>query len=272
MSRFLAPLALLALTACWSDEQSIGNVTWSDDDAEQAYVEDHYEHRTWTFDRPATRNWEHRVMLQAPDGSNRRPLTGLEAGQNGSDFYLMRQEGYLLLDVMEDTRIVWKSVDLATGAIREVHAYGGSDLCPVHEVIPSPDGRTLARVDGDLGTDPGGTGGSGVPGDAAAACAGGTLEVDFLDAHTFAVDGSFEVEVSGWADRMWTRAGEFLVWDEAGHSWRIDPVAGPVSATMPTCFWPRTSSSPLSSDGVLIEPGTIDDPIVVVNRPVDDCW
>jgi hypothetical protein len=211
-------------------------------------------------------------MLQAPDGTNRRALTPLSAGQNGSDIYFMRQEGYLLRDVIDGTDIRVESIDLSTGAVREVHLdEQHGDLCPVHEVVPSPDGRTLARVEGSLGTNPNGTG-SGVPGDAAAACTGGTLGIDFLDAHTLQVDGAFEVEVTGWADRMWTRAGDFHVWDEAGHSWRIDPTDGPVTAPMPTCFWPRTSSSPLSSDGVLIEPGTIDDPVVVVNRPVDNCW
>ncbi|MBW1879164.1 MAG: hypothetical protein JRJ84_12445 [Deltaproteobacteria bacterium] len=272
MTRFLPALALLALTGCWSDKESIGNVAWSDDDVEQAYIEDSYEYRFWTFGRPATRNWRHRVMLQSPDGTHRRFLTPIHAGQNGSDFYFMRQEGYVLYDVIDGAKLSWKSIDVYTGNVREVHVHDQEvDVCPVHEVIPSPDGRTLARVGGSLGADPNGTG-SGVPGDAAVACTGGTLGIDLLDANTLQVDGAFEVEVTGWVDRMWTRAGDFHVWDEAGHSWRIDPVDGPVAATKPTCFWPRTSSSTLSSDGVLIEPGDIDDPVVVVDRPVDNCW
>jgi hypothetical protein len=142
--------------------------------------------------------------------------------------------------------------------------------CPVREVLPSPDGRTLALIEGELGVQVGPGEAPPVPG-TEGACAGGTLSIDFIDAGTLQVQAAHEVEVTGAPERMWTRAGRLHVWDEAGQSWRIDPT-GPVVASIPSCVWPRTSSSPLSSAGVLIEPGTVDDPIVVSTRPVDDCW
>jgi len=241
MSRFLPALALLALTGCWSDKETIGNIAWSDDDLEQAYVEDHYEYRFWTFDRPATRNWQHRVMLQKPDGTNRRQLTPLHAGQNGSDFYFMRQEGYVLYGVFDGTETRWESIDIYTGNVRVVAVDDQtSGVCPIYEVIPSPDGKTLARAHGNLGVDPSGTGGSGVPGDAAAACSGGILGIDFIDANTLQVEDEFEVQVSGWADRMWNSAGEFRVWDRCPP--RCPPASGPAPAAA-RCQLTASSSS-----------------------------
>ena len=66
--------------------------------------------------------------------------------------------------------------------------------------------------------------------------------------------------------------GDLHVWGEDGGSWRVDVATGPVSAAVPDCTWPRTSSSPMNSDGEAITGGTLADPIVPVGRDVDNCW
>jgi len=273
LSLSLALVALAGTAGCWTDQEAVTGAVWSDDDDEQAYVEYYYEQRNIPGGNLGTRNHQHRVMLQAPDGSNRRVLFSLRDGQNGSDLYYMRREGYVLLDRMVGTTATWDVVSVPGGAIRQVHSHDYSSMgtCPVREVLPSPDGRTLALVEGELGVQVGPGEAPPVPG-TEGACAGGTLSIDFIDAHTLQADASYDVQITGAPERMWTRAGALHIWDEGGHSWRIDPAAGPVAAAVPTCTWPRTSSSPLSSDGVLIEPGTIADPVVVSTRPVDDCW
>ncbi|MBW1881189.1 MAG: hypothetical protein JRJ84_22780 [Deltaproteobacteria bacterium] len=267
ISLSFALVALASTTGCWTDQEAVTGAVWSDNDVGQAYIELYYEQKNIPMGNLGTRNYQHRVMLQGPDGSGREQLFPLQDGQNGSDFYYLHQEGYVLMDVMVGTMAYWKVIQLADGSMRQVHSHDYTTMgtCPVREVLPSPDGRTLALIEGELGVDV-----PTVPG-TEGACAGGTLSIDFIDSSTLQVQASYEVEVTGAPERMWTRAGKLHVWDEAGQSWRIDPT-GPVAAAIPACIWPRTSSSPMSSAGVLIEPGTINDPVVVVNRPVDNCW
>lgn len=269
----LALVALAAVPGCWSDEEAISGAVWADDDVEQAYLELYWEQRTLEIGTVNSRNFEHRVMVQAPDGSDRRALTPVREGNTGSDFYFMRQEGYVLLDVTRGSVVHWQVLRLSDGAAHDVftHDFYSTGTCPTYEVLPSPDGRTLAVFHGELGVDVGPDDAPPVPG-TAGSCAGGALSVDLVDPHTAAYQARFTIEVTGMPQRMWTRDGVLHVWDDAGDAWVVDPVSGPQTAPVPTCTWPRTSSSGLSDAGVLVEPGTPDDPVVVVSRPVDDCW
>jgi len=265
MRGFHVFVALALLPACYTDEEAIGPVAWSDDDAEQAYFHLYYEEST--FNGPygighKTRNHRHQVFAQLPDGTGRRPLTGLQEGLHGAAFYYMRSAGYLLMDVPDDQGVTrWDLLRLSDGSTSTVARFeysGIANPCQSIEVLPSPDGSTIGVFERVPPAGPG--------------CNGGTFEIDLVDAATLSTRASFSMPMDGMPGVIWTREGDLMVWNFQGGSWRIDPVSGPVTAPEPTCSWPRTSSSDLSADGVRINTGTVANPVDVIETGADNCW
>lgn len=255
-------LIALASTGCWRSQQAIGPVAWSDDDEGQAYFLLSFQQST--YDGPfgrGTRDHNLRVHVQAPDGSGRRALSSWFEGTLGTDFYYMRQAGYVLFDWHDGPGSRrWELVDLE-GRVTTVHTLFDTsepaNPCVGGEILPSPDGRVLARI--ERFADP--------------RCRDSTLRVTFVQADTLRETASFELPIDRYPASAFTRGGDLLVWTHGAGSWRVDPVEGFVElATEPDCFWPRTSSSALSNDGTRIRGGTPDDPVVVEERGVESCW
>lgn len=267
MRNALALIALFALSGCWSDEQAIGTVAWSDDDLEQVYIHMYYEEKdAWGPYGMGheTKNHEYEVYAQAPDGSGRHRIVSRRPGLQGGILYYMRDAGYLLWDAGgADGAIRWEKVDLPGGTVHLVREWsygpGPATPCQSFEVLPSPDGATIGLFER---VPPAGNG-----------CNGGTFEIDLLDAATLATEASFSMPMNDMPGVIWNREGDLVVWSWASNeAWRIDPTLGPVSTTVPTCQWPRTSSSTLSGAGVMIAPGTLDNPVDVVDPNGDNCW
>ncbi len=181
---------------------------------------------------------------------------------NGSDFYLMSEEGYLIVDAFDsDGNTRWELIRLDTGEATEFSRRSpdanGTQSCSFFVVIPSPDGQLIALLDS-------------IP--SAPGCTRAQIEIEFLDSSTLTTVASYSADTSGMPGWGWTRAGDLHVWGEDGGTWRVDVSSGPASAPVPDCTWPRTSSSPMNSAGVAITGGTLEDPIVPVGRHVENCW
>jgi len=260
-------LSSLALGGCWRDGSEISTVAWSDDDSAQAYVKLLFEESTREGDGflgSSRRNYRHQVWTQNEDGSNRRALTSERVAQPGSTFYFMRDAGYVLIDVREsDRRSRFDQIWLSSGtsqtiAVNELPE-GPVIPCQGFEVLPSPDGLTLAIIERTAPPVP--------------RCVGGTVIVTFVDALTGAEGNSFEWGLDGMPASAWTASGQLQLWSFAGGEWRVDPTTGPHDlASAPTCSWPRTSSSNISEDGRVIVPGSPDAPVEITRSGADNCW
>ncbi len=258
----LALFALPLLAACWNDREAIGYVTWSDDDQAQAYQLRQYEESSYEgpFGR-GTRDHHLQVWVQSPNGAGRRALSPMWEGTAGTDFYFMRQAGYVLLDRYDGPGSRrWELVGL-DGTVRtaftQVAGSGPAEPCTGGELLPSPDGAVIARIErvADSG------------------CLAGTLRVTFVDADSLTDTASHEISMDRMPGTSWTRDGDFLVWTYGAGSWRVDPVDGFVALSSdPTCVYPRTSSSALSDAGVRIMAGTPSNPIAIEETDVVGCW
>lgn len=259
--RTVLPLTLL-LAACGQDQQAVGPVTWSDDDASQAYLFREFEQavRESSFGR-ATRNHRFQIFVQAPDGSDRREVSPWFEGRVGTDFYYMRELGYLLVGWQDQPRgMRWDRVDL-DGTVTTIHTMQDTDEpalpCVGGEILPSPSGEVLALIERAADGD----------------CAEGVLRVRLIDAESLTETAMFERPMDRHPLSAFTREGELLFWTFGAGAWRIDPVEGIVELDYePDCAWPRTSSSTLSDEGVRIGAGTVDEPVVVEATGVESCW
>lgn len=266
--RIVVTLAVLTQSGCWwSHHEEVLSVVWSEDDAEQAFVVGTWEIESGLLGVPEgarTRNRKHHLYLQSANGSQRRDLYGEKPEHGFGRLHYMNASGYLVAGYQDGSGIRYERIT-PTGSSQVIATMnGGPGPCGTFEVIPSPNGDTLAVIR-RLDAPPTSTG---PPPSSIPACFPGTVQVELRDATSLAVRaGPFSWAVNQLVDSTWTPAGELIV-TSMGQAWRIDAQSGPLSTTMPGCLAPKTTSSNVSSSGVQIEPGTPDDPIAVVSRNV----
>ncbi len=243
-------LALSLSVGCWKDGEEISTVAWSDDDSGQAYLRLAFEESTREGDGffgSGRRNYRHQVFVQNADGSGRRALTGERDAQHGTTFYYMKQAGYVLVDVREsDTSTRFDLIRTADGRVETVRRHvipdGPVIPCQGLEVLPSPDGRTLAVIERTAPPVP--------------RCEGGNVIVSFVNATTLVEGPSYQWTLDGMPGSIWTEEGTLIVWSFAGGNWQVKLETGPVPIdNPPSCTWPRTSSSTISGEGQVIVPG-----------------
>jgi len=263
----LALASALALTAAcskWKEKDTVSVAVWSDDDAGQAYVVQHYEERKINQILETIterRNFEYQVFVQNPNGSGRHALTPRRAGQSGPDLYFMKTQGYVIYGEVQDPPLhVLRRVNLLGNEQTVAESTAMFAPCGAANAVPSPDGSVLAVL--EHRNVPGGYPPPGPPPpDALAECQDIIISVRFLDASTLAEQGSWTWEADGFMEYGWTVDDEFFV-QTADGTWRVDATAGPQLAATPECLNPKTTSSNVSAGGVYLQPTMDpDDPI-----------
>lgn len=232
-------LFLLLMAGCASAGQErnyISQAVWSDDDTHFAFVVSRYTERPALnpFDDSLTQeNFRFQLYHQALDGSDRRPLSPEIAGQAGPIYY-MRQAGYVIAHNLSDHRISQFWLD---GRVEQLAQ--GADL----QIIPSPDGQTLAQVQRGPACKAGGQAGTNCQ-----------VTVIFLTADTHAqlsreqigLNGSF-----GPAEVTWVSKRAFIVTDSV-NAYVLGPELALLDTPVPNCIIPKTTSSLFSAQGTLV--------------------
>jgi len=257
MMRHLAILVTAGalLFACfnsWKPAEITSPVAWSDDDEAFALVILRYEHRASYHPLDGTgkkRNVRHQVYVEAANGSGRVAVGPEIPGQNGAELYFMRSMGYLVLSA-EDEHHRWYTRIALDGTRSEIARLDKASCeARYFDVVPSPDGAHLARLQTAPGCPPSGTGPTSPTGSS-----GSTQQVlvTFLDAITLQEVASHTLTLNNWnLDWTWTPDGDFIVHDQSS-GWSLAPGRAPVGSAVPGCSWPKTTSSDWSAGGTFI--------------------
>lgn len=242
----------------WKAVEIITDVAWSDDQSTIVYVFETYEENTEgnaPYFQTQTRNHRYSVYIAEPDGGSARlrldiqptrPLGGLR--------YFSTTDTLFIDDARENKRVVWVHRPGEPGERVAVSTNLGCDA-QLFEVLPSPDGQTLAIIRGD--EDP--------------AC----LNISTVNATISLVSTADLEEVSspltlGFQSTSpattWTPSGDFLMSDSTT-TYRMTSTEWDLSPT-PGCYEPPTTSGAVGLDGRLIshEDG------VFVTRATDSLW
>lgn len=224
-------LLVLGLGGCWRDASQLDQVVWSDDDRALLLVELRFDERGGGVGSGTTRKraFRHQLFLADPDGSGAAPVGVEIAGQNVAEVYLMQDAGYAITGALdEDARVTWSRTTLRDGAIRALDPWPDGDP---GAWVPSPDGAFLARIRSD---------GSGVA---------------FFAYDTLQRTGGSDLGVPPPADWTWRPDGVFVVTDGSVAEGIQPQGTSPVAVEVPGCTSPKTTSSPVSSDGTFVFPG-----------------
>lgn len=269
MTTALVGLLGLAAAGCWEDAESIQAAVWSDDDTSQAYVHLYFEQSSSTNPMTGqhnTRNHRHQLFVQSANGSGRRAVTGERPGAMGTAFYYMKRAGYLLIEVDEEGQATrWDVVRLSDGhaqtLARRVPGTEPASPCEQFDAIPSPDGSTIAVLERTA------------PSNTPSGCLEGQMTVRFVDPDSLSTTATYSWAVEGVPGAVWTAAGDLRVWSYRDGAWSVAPATGPTPAAEPSCTQQVTSSSNVSSDGVVITPGEPEgQPVRVVSTSGDSCF
>ncbi len=283
---FVSFILLFIATCGWKEVQGIGFLVWSDDDVEQAYVHSTWETETSLFgvmEGAKVRNVRHSLILQIQksDGSKRRALYSNAPGSGGGDLYYMRSQGYVIMEFADNSGRYFEKISL--NGQRQVvgEKITQQKLCDDYDIIPSPNGEVLAAVKHVVPNpyNPSPTGEMQIK------CGNGTVSVEFFNAHNLnRLAGPFTWNITGLMEAVWSPAQELFIvtGDEASgiepqggahtltgnvNVWKIDPNSGsgPVTGALPSCLYPKTTSSNVSAAGVKIGPGPVNDPVKVIS-------
>jgi hypothetical protein len=260
--RFIVLLSVYLLSACqWRHIENVDQVVWSDDNSQQAYTVLMYEERSgYPLDGSLQkRDFRHQIFVQNEDGTARRSLTGERVRKSGNHLYFMKRAGYVMVDVFETSHQVRFDVIRLSGQQQTLltYLYDG-DACDSLEVIPSPDGALIAvleqRAAGSgklLGT-----------------CVDAAVLMTLYDAGTLTPVNVAEWQISDPVECTWTPAGYFMVYTRAQVAWSVGR-DGVSSGSPPGCSYPKTTSSPISSDGRLLAPAQFpayNNPLTIVTN------
>lgn len=256
-------IALLACS-CFVEDISIGaHPVWSNDDAEVAFEVTWYEVRRGDLDESSSdqrRSGEEECEYFRVPADLSEEATSIGGRRSRcSEIYYMRTAGYLLTQTWDgDTATVWQL--LLDGEERRIESSDawpqpndlGVDENPSLAAVPSPDGRfVLLSSVLDLEEFPGTAAYSHakiVPIDAPETVVA-ALEVPESIGCRWQLDGSAICSSDGMGMR----------WEEGGDAF--------VPAEVNTCFGPLTSSSEVSSEGVVIEGGrSLDEPFYIAEN------
>lgn len=245
-----AIVSLAALSACYEDtpkSEKIDRLAWSEDGSEIAYVVSRYEESGSQTAPSSTfyfHNFSHQVYIQPADGSPARKLGNEQALQNLEDFYYFKQAGYLIVSYRhkpitgpEFKRYYQLLMDGKSHTL---------NLQSETQVVPSPDGQTIAIMQHSPYCQP------------AAVSAAGTqvcsAEVDFLkasDRQPIGEKRNITFSSRQVPELTWTPAGA-LVASTNSESFSLQPTSSETqTVTRPRCMSPKTSSGPVNAQGEL---------------------
>ncbi|MBR90290.1 MAG: hypothetical protein CMO66_03335 [Verrucomicrobiales bacterium] len=156
MKKVVLPILALACVGCitvvgafvWEKRSGTTALVFGDDDAWILGADFSHE-ISMNSDPPfipgRVRNNEFQLYMQQRDGSGRREVGRRQAG-SVETAYLMKRAGYVLSQIRTDSHIQFSRMGLKNGGVQlvyEVPWYHRS--LPFVRVIPSPDGKVLAR-------------------------------------------------------------------------------------------------------------------------------
>jgi hypothetical protein len=270
MNRVIAVALSLFVGACTvTQKDKVSVAVWADDGSEQAYMVVKWEEltRTLVYKETERRDYRYQLFVQDPDGSDRRALFSTRSGHGAPSLYFMKSQGYLVYGKTIPTAteglsaMQFQRLSLAGDEQAIMASTAAWQPCGAFDAIPSPDGEVIAVV--ERKPPPGAWAPPSPPPSATEACQGSDLTVTLFDASPLVEAGSWKWTVNGSVDYGWTSAGELFIEDEQ-HTWRVDSAAGPQPDSAPACLYPKTTSSAVSSAGVIIKPtDEPDDPIRV---------
>lgn len=249
----LAVGALFGLSACrsWEPVETIASLAFADDDSAIAFMVLRFESRPNNNPLAGTtvkRNLRHQLYIESPTGQGRTALTTEIEGQNGNELYYMKGHNYFVSAAVSPQARWFNKIQ--GGQVTEI-ARVDTHTCEARhfDVVPSPDGQTLAV----LMASPGCPATSGPASPNGGYGATEPISVTFVEASTLNELQSQTLTVStSNLEWTWRPAGDFVV-ASGDSSWSLKPGRGPTTTTRPRCFWPKTSSSQWSSTGTFIE-------------------
>jgi hypothetical protein len=225
------------LTPIWADDGSVGILIREWEEAPSIL---------W----PARAYVGHRLeRADSPDGDRSRVLER-DGDAFPLGFYFMRSQGYFLLSRLGPDGVPLFEEILDAAHVREVPsgAPGRAEECPQLIVIPSPDGRRLARMRSEL---------LGCMTHTSVSTVAASIAI--LDANTFEQVGRTSTISGRQAPALTWRPDGTLVavlWDclppcteSCVRALQIDPGAPPQPTVAPGCVDPPTTSSPYASNG-----------------------
>jgi hypothetical protein len=214
-------------------QRTTANVVWADDDSELALV-------TQVNDPTDPQRIQHQIIVQKLDGSDRKTISDVRSGKPDRLYY-MKKSGYIITRTQKNGITKADKINLAGKEITILETrHAASNLCEQGEgialepeIIPSPDGETLALIFSQ-------------------AC--NEVTVEFSRAKNLqAIDG-YSLEIDQAVTATWHSSGVIILASDDGKSaWRTSPNNPPKAATYPHCFNPTTTSSAIAQDGRKVE-------------------
>jgi len=270
MNRFAFVTVVVLGSACTvTQKDTVSTAVWADDGSEQAYMVVRWEEltRTLLYKQTERRDYRYQLFVQRPDGRDQRALFSVRSGRSAPTLYFMKSRGYLVYGKTVPTgteglsAMQMQRMSLAGDEQAIMASTAAFQPCGSFDAIPSPDGAVIAVL--ERKPPPGAWAPPSPPPSATEACQGSDLTVALFDANPVVQRATWMWTVNGPIDYGWTSDGELFIEDEE-HTWRVDSATGPQSDSAPPCLYPKTSSSAVSSAGVVIKPtDDPDDPIRV---------
>ncbi len=219
----------------------IEQVVWADDGSGHAYVVMTSKWQQQSNKNPTTR-YKHQLFIQNREGLERRALTSVREHQVGALLYYMKKAGYVLLEVVEsDTLYRYEHISL-DGRIRVLDTWDLSKQpCLNMLFIPSPNGEHIAhitRISKQTHT-----------------CEQSQAQVRLLHAHTLQAIKTYTWPVEDTLDATWTLQNTLVVQSASEGAWEMNLTSPPHPVASPACMFPKTTSSMVSQEGVMITQG-----------------
>lgn len=158
------------LTACqtvsWSSiPPQVSQTALANDHSDMVVVMQNYEINETAKKDPnnifaATRNFEHQLFVQSPQGENKTAITPKRAGKDVSGtLHYLKPAGYILLGISAaegKNKLRYEKINLQTGQATLIRHHSGIrpyQLCQntqpaflIETVLPSPDGKQIVYV------------------------------------------------------------------------------------------------------------------------------
>lgn len=179
----------------------------------------------------------HRILLYTPEGRLENKLTEIRPFP-ARNLYFMHSAGYVVIEshpgpgLAKFDRVGLDGREITIIETRQsaeqLCADSGGNASIATTVIPSPQGDTLAYVYSPV-------------------C--GEVTVEFLRARDLRTQESYQLAIEHPAQATWMMNGELVIGlaDERT-AWKLAPGTPPTPTDYPGCFYPNTSSSPVSLD------------------------
>lgn len=219
----------------WATVEDLETLAWSPSGSEILVSEHLYEKKSALIGYDDTRRDCHRLAVYTPNGTRVRELLPLTPGFvpyfPGSLTYMGSYAIEHVQNYTLDPVGLWEAIRVAPdGSRRSLFVW---PKCHYGQIIPSPDGTTMAVLDIVM---------------TCGGAAAGSTTVKFLDAAGNATGGTATVTFPDWPVGTWTAAGAFIITDRTTAK-RVAVNGTMTTVAVPQCTEPATTSSEVAHDG-----------------------